>query len=164
MKLKLSAVMLSAVLLAGCSATPESCDPSVELGLLDKLACQTSGSYQSRVDQKETTLRQEAETNDNLSDAYVETKNQQAATSQKVSSKSAQLKSVTKSVNANKATLAKKQQSVAQLKQQIAQTQKQIAAIKASTSLSSSEKEKQLKELQSILSQKEQEAAAAAGF
>ena len=40
------------VLLTGCSATPQSCDPSVDPGFFSKMGCIASGSYAKRVEEK----------------------------------------------------------------------------------------------------------------
>lgn len=162
--LKLMIVLCSSSVLAACSATPEECDPSVELNVFSKAACQFSGSYQQRVDQRETTLKEESKTTDELNEAYVDVKNQQVATQRKVSKKSVQLSNINKSVSANKSTIAQKKHDVTQLNQQIAEIKKQIENVKANPSLSSVEKEKELQRLQTILSTREAAAAAAAGF
>ena len=154
---KLAAVLFVPFALAGCSATPEECDPSVELNVFSKAACEFSGSYQKRIDQKDSVLRAEQEVNDALSDEYTTVKNQQSKTRQNVSNQSAQLNKLNKAANTNKVKLAQKQQELAKLK-------KQISAVKNSQTLTPEAKAKELQRLQSILSEREAAAAAAAGL
>ncbi|WDU49003.1 hypothetical protein KNO34_05795 [Taylorella equigenitalis] len=45
--------------LTACQATPESCDPSRELGYFDKLGCSLNGGYDKRIEQKEVKLQNE---------------------------------------------------------------------------------------------------------
>ncbi|MGN1281834.1 MAG: hypothetical protein ACI4UM_08045 [Succinivibrio sp.] len=50
---KIVAVAVLSVLLTACTMTPEQCDPSIsDPGMLDKLGCVVSGSYEKRVDSK----------------------------------------------------------------------------------------------------------------
>ena len=46
------AVIGAFFVLTGCSATPQSCDPSVDPGFFSKMGCIASGSYAKRVDEK----------------------------------------------------------------------------------------------------------------
>lgn len=154
---KVATVLLIPLALAGCSATPEECDPSVELNVFSKAACEFSGSYQKRIDQKDSALRAEQEVNDTLSDEYTTVKEQQSKTRQSVSNKSSQLNKLNKTADANKAKLAQKQQELMKLK-------KQISSVKNSTTLTPEAKAKELQRLQSILSEREAAAAAAAGL
>lgn len=138
--IKIITVLSLSFLLAACTATPEECDPSVELNVFSKAACQFSGSYQQRVDEKEITLNAENQKQGELNKGYAKVKKQQSAVHKKVANQSAKLN---------------------QLKQEIAKTKKQIEKVKNNPSLSVAEKEKELQRLQSILSAREAEAEAA---
>ncbi len=52
--LKLSLLVASLTVLTACSVTPEQCDPSVESSVWNKMACTTSGSYESSCQRKRT--------------------------------------------------------------------------------------------------------------
>lgn len=155
--IKLTTILLVPLVLANCSATPEECDPSIELNVFSKAACEFSGSYQKRIDQKDATLRSEQKANSTLGDEYATIKKQQSKTRQNISNQSAQLNKLNKAANTNKAKLAQKQQELVELK-------KQIAAVKNSQTLTPEAKAKELQRLQSILAEREAAAAAAAGF
>lgn len=64
--IKLLSVLSAGLLLAACSATPEECDPNVEQSIWGKMACVNSGSYETRVQRKESELSQEQVKNADL--------------------------------------------------------------------------------------------------
>ncbi|WP_314722787.1 hypothetical protein [Haemophilus pittmaniae] len=90
--IKLLSVLSAGLLLAACSATPEECDPNVEQSIWGKMACVNSGSYETRVQRKESELSQEQ-----VKNADLQAKNKRA---QEVKNKSA------KQLNQKKAALA----------------------------------------------------------
>lgn len=90
--IKLLSVLSSGLLLAACSATPEECDPNVEQSIWGKMACVNSGSYETRVQRKESELSQEQ-----VKNADLQAKNKRA---QEAKNKSA------KQLNQKKAALA----------------------------------------------------------
>ena len=57
--IKLFTALSACALLVACSATPEECDPNVEQSIWGKMACVNSGSYDTRVQRKESELSQE---------------------------------------------------------------------------------------------------------
>ncbi len=90
--IKLLSVLSAGLLLAACSATPEECDPNVEQSIWGKMACVNSGSYETRVQRKESELSQEQ-----VKNADLQAKNKRA---QEAKNKSA------KQLNHKKAALA----------------------------------------------------------
>ena len=90
--IKLLSVLYAGLLLAACSATPEECDPNVEQSIWGKMACVNSGSYETRVQRKESELSQEQ-----VKNADLQAKNKRA---QEAKNKSA------KQLNQKKAALA----------------------------------------------------------
>ncbi|STO93835.1 Uncharacterised protein [Haemophilus pittmaniae] len=90
--IKLLSVLSAGLLLAACSATPEECDPNVEQSIWGKMACVNSGSYETRVQRKESELSQEQ-----VKNADLQAKNKRA---QEAKNKSA------KQLNQKKAALA----------------------------------------------------------
>ena len=56
--IKLLTALSATALLASCSATPEECNPNVEQSIWGKMACVNSGSYDARVQRKESELSQ----------------------------------------------------------------------------------------------------------
>ena len=90
--IKLFTALSACALLVACSATPEECDPNVEQSIWGKMACVNSGSYDTRVQRKESELSQEQAKN-----ADLQAKNKRA---QEEKNKS------TKQLNQKKAALA----------------------------------------------------------
>ena len=90
--IKLLSVLSAGLLLAACSATPEECDPNVEQSIWGKMACVNAGSYETRVQRKESELSQEQ-----VKNADLQAKNKRA---QEAKNKSA------KQLNQKKAALA----------------------------------------------------------
>ena len=64
--IKLFTALSACALLVACSATPEECDPNVEQSIWGKMACVNSGSYDARVQRKESELSQEQAKNADL--------------------------------------------------------------------------------------------------
>ena len=64
--IKLFTALSACALLVACSATPEECDPNVEQSIWGKMACVNSGSYDTRVQRKESELSQEQAKNADL--------------------------------------------------------------------------------------------------
>ena len=56
--LRLVEILLPAMLLTACTATPEECDPTRDPGFFNKIGCTFSGSYSERVEQKKVAVEQ----------------------------------------------------------------------------------------------------------
>ncbi|OCG23395.1 hypothetical protein A9G28_01735 [Gilliamella sp. Fer1-1] len=79
------------IFLAGCSTTPEQCDPTnTNIGIMDKISCNYSGNYQARIDQKKQTLENEVRANQQFKEIYATIEKQKNDTSLSVKQKQAQ--------------------------------------------------------------------------
>ncbi|OCG20994.1 hypothetical protein A9G11_08635 [Gilliamella sp. wkB108] len=80
------------ILLAGCSTTPEQCDPTnTNIGIVDKISCNYSGNYQARIDQKKQILDNETRANQQFKEIYATIEKQKNDTSLSVKQKQAQM-------------------------------------------------------------------------
>ena len=83
--------ILSLALLAGCSTTPEQCDPkNTNIGIMDKISCNYSGNYQARIDQKKQILENEQRANQQFKEIYANIEKQKNDTTLRVKKKQAQ--------------------------------------------------------------------------
>lgn len=72
--------LLGAFVLAGCTTTPEKCDPSIsDPSFLDKLGCVASGSYEKRVNAKSQEIKDLAAQQKELSKSVIELEKQRSA-------------------------------------------------------------------------------------
>ncbi|NUF27807.1 hypothetical protein GA0061081_10550 [Gilliamella bombicola] len=79
------------IFLAGCSTTPEQCDPTnTNIGIMDKISCNYSGNYQARIDQKKQILENEVRANQQFKEIYATIEKQKNATSLSIKQKQAQ--------------------------------------------------------------------------
>ncbi|OCG78338.1 hypothetical protein A9G42_02655 [Gilliamella sp. Nev6-6] len=79
------------IFLAGCSTTPEQCDPTnANIGIMDKISCNYSGNYQARIDQKKQILENEVRANQQFKEIYAAIEKQKNDTSLSVKQKQAQ--------------------------------------------------------------------------
>ena len=83
--------LLSLVSLVGCSTTPEQCDPrNTNLGIMDKISCNYSGNYQTRIDQKKQILENEQKANQQFKEIYANIEKQKNDTTLSLKQKQAQ--------------------------------------------------------------------------
>ncbi|OCG33234.1 hypothetical protein A9G29_04755 [Gilliamella sp. Fer2-1] len=79
------------IFLAGCSTTPEQCDPTnTNIGIMDKISCNYSGNYQARIDQKKQILENEVRANQQFKEIYATIEKQKNDTSLSVKQKQVQ--------------------------------------------------------------------------
>ena len=135
--LKTAALLGAAVLLSACTNTPEECDPSVELNMFSKAACQFSGSYDKRIEQKEKLVLDAKTENAKFNKIYADIKAQQAKLDQSVGKLTAELKQKAKGRQ--------------DLQAEIAEVEKQMKAVNNSGG-SEMEKQAELEQLQRKLS------------
>lgn len=153
--IKLTLFAILSAYLTACSATPEECDPAVELSVFGKAACSFSGSYDKRIEQKEKILLDEKATSKELNSIYSQIKAQQNAVNQSAAQKKAQLAKLNKSVNSLTADLKKKAAGKSGLMKQINEVEQQLKNVNNS-SASEAEKQLELQKLQSKLSSLQQ--------
>ncbi|MDF7671026.1 hypothetical protein PT276_07455 [Orbaceae bacterium ESL0721] len=92
--------LLPLVFLAGCSTTPEQCDPSnTNIGIMDKISCNYSGNYQTRIDQKKQIIVDEQQANAQFKAIYASIEKQKNDSALSVSQKQAEQKKLKASLN-----------------------------------------------------------------
>ena len=150
--IKLTLIVATSLLtLSACTNTPEECDPSIELNVFSKASCKMSGSYDKRIEQKETILIDEKATNKELNAIYAQIQQQQKTVNASKAQKKAQLAKLNKSVNALTANLKQKAAGKSGLLKQIAEVEQQMQAVNNSTG-SEMDKQLEIQRLQSKLS------------
>jgi hypothetical protein len=99
--LKASVVLSLSVVLAGCVVDKAGCDPKAvrDSGLMTKMNCQFSGSYDARAVDQEEVLRQKREANASLRQALRDLDGANDLAKLDISARKAKLDSVTKSVD-----------------------------------------------------------------
>ncbi|OCG13629.1 hypothetical protein A9G24_07695 [Gilliamella sp. App6-5] len=91
MKKKYILLLSPFIFLAGCSTTPEQCDPTnTNIGIMDKISCNYSGNYQARIDQKKQILEDEVRANQQFKEIYATIEKQKNATALSIKQKKAQ--------------------------------------------------------------------------
>ncbi|MWP62345.1 hypothetical protein [Gilliamella sp. Pas-s25] len=91
MKKKYLLLLSPFIFLAGCSTTPEQCDPTnTNIGIMDKISCNYSGNYQARIDNKKQILEDEVRANQQFKEIYATIEKQKKATSLSIKQKKAQ--------------------------------------------------------------------------
>lgn len=161
-KLAFFSLPISVLLLAGCSATPDECDPSKELSFIQKMACTNSGSYEQRIDAKNSELRGELAHNATLSSELQIVRTEHQNVRRNVANKQNQVINVNSSINKVKSQTAAKQRTIVNANAEISSIKNKIAKLNAQPASDANMKE--LERLKALLIQREKEAAAAAGF
>ena len=149
--LKTTALLGATVLLSACTNTPEECDPSVELNMFSKAACQFSGSYDKRIEQKEKLVLDAKKENAKFNKIYADIKAQQKSVTQSIAQKKAQQAKLNQSVDKLTAELKQKAKGRQDLQAEIAEVEKQMKAVNSSGG-SEMEKQAELEQLQRKLS------------
>ncbi|WP_085247205.1 hypothetical protein [Gilliamella mensalis] len=91
MKKKYLLLLSPLIFVAGCSTTPEQCDPTnTNIGIMDKISCNYSGNYQARIDQKKQILENEVRANQQFKEIYAIIEKQKNDTSLSIKQKQAQ--------------------------------------------------------------------------
>ena len=68
--LKSLLILVPALVLTACTATPEECDPTRDPGFFNKIGCVFSGSYSQRVEQKKVEIEQLRQEQKDVLEAY----------------------------------------------------------------------------------------------
>lgn len=99
--IRATVVLSLSVVLAGCAVDKAGCDPKAvrDSGLMTKMNCQFSGSYDARAADQDEVLRQKREENANLRQAFRELDSANELVKLDVAARKAKLDSVTKSVD-----------------------------------------------------------------
>ncbi len=130
---RLMMIVSSLVLLSGCAVDKAGCDPSAvrDSGLLTKMNCQFSGSYDARAKDLDSDLNAKKELNASLKQALATLENSSALVSQDLVARQNQLAAVNRSVsallaqvNAGKAQSAAVKQQAEVVRARLAQLQR----------------------------------------
>ncbi|MCK3654935.1 hypothetical protein A4G19_03870 [Pasteurellaceae bacterium Macca] len=139
-----------ALILTACTTTPQQCDPSKQLGMLDKLSCTMSHSYDQRITDKEQDIAYEQQRNAHAQADYAKTQSQQSALNKTISQKQAQQQKISQNTKALQQQVGKKQQQKQATMQEIKRIEKQISAVKSSGK-SAAQQQSEIKALESRL-------------
>lgn len=99
--LRASVILSLSVLLAGCAVDKAGCDPKAvrDSGLMTKMNCQFSGSYDARAADQDEVLRQKREANASLRQALRDLDSANDLVKLDISARKATLDNITKSVD-----------------------------------------------------------------
>lgn len=160
MNLKLYAAVgaASALMLSGCTTTPQECDPSQDQGFFGKIGCVVSGSYEARIDERQQRVAELKAENERLNQLARDLFAQDALVKADISEQNRMLDHARSELYAVESSLAKKQALSADLQEQIDEAKAQIDAIKQGNNMSQGQaaivkKQKQIEELNATLEQ-----------
>lgn len=119
-------ILLTSIVLTGCVTSPQDCDlHAQDPSFITKLSCATSGGYRQQVDQKEQQVRLSQYENESAKQQQAYTQNRQQNVNQKLADEQARLNAVRSDLS----------QTLAQLK---------------SSKIKSSERQKEIQQLQDL--------------
>lgn len=145
--IKLFTALSACALLVACSATPEECDPNVEQSIWGKMACVNSGSYDTRVQRKESELSQEQAKNADLQAKNKRAQEAKNKSTKQLNQKKAALANLNKELQNDAALLKQKAQGNSDLLAKIQDVEQQMKQVNTS-STSDEAKAKELQTLQ----------------
>lgn len=147
---KLKLVIPTTILLSACSATPEQCDPSLELSVFQKMACVNSGSYDDRISQREQTLSNEQARSQELQSKNETAKAQNQHSQQQVNTKKTELNKLNQGLQKETDELKRKAANNQQVRDEINSIEQQMNQVNSSGA-SDVVKQQELKKLQEKL-------------
>jgi chromosome segregation ATPase len=129
-------ILLTSIVLTGCVTSPQDCDlHAQDPSFITKLSCATSGGYRQQVDQKEQQVRLSQYENESAKQQQAYTQNRQQNVNQKLADEQARLNAVRSDLS----------QTLAQLK---------------SSKIKSSERQKEIQQLQDLQRQSQHASSA----
>ena len=129
-------LLLATIVLTGCTTSPQDCDlHAQDPSFITKLSCATSGGYRQQVDQKEQQVRLSQYENESAKQQQAYTQNRQQNVNQKLADEQARLNAVRSDLS----------QTLAQLK---------------SSKIKSSERQKEIQQLQDLQRQSQHASSA----
>ena len=142
-----------ALMVTGCTSTPEECDPSQDPGFFNKMGCTFSGSYNERIQQKEQQVADLKAENERLNQLARDIFDKDTLLKANVGEKVRLLDKATAEINAVEASLAKKRALSSDLQDQIDDMRAKIDKAKKSSGaqLTIKQKQKQIEELEAQL-------------
>jgi chromosome segregation ATPase len=126
-------VLSLTVILGGCAVDKAGCDPKAvrDSGLMTKMNCQFSGSYDARAADQDEVLRQKREENANLRQAFRELDSANDLVKLDISARKAKLDSITKSVDSYLQQIKTSSVTNASLQARVAKAQAMTDSIKS---------------------------------
>ena len=131
--IKLFTALSACALLVACSATPEECDPNVEQSIWGKMACVNSGSYDTRVQRKESELSQEQAKNADLQAKNKRAQEAKNKSTKQLNQKKAALANLNKELQNDAALLKQKAQGNSDLLAKIQDVEQQMKQVNTSS-------------------------------
>ncbi|OCG78111.1 hypothetical protein [Gilliamella sp. Occ4-3] len=153
MKKKYLLLLSPFIFLVGCSTTPEQCDPTnTNIGIMDKISCNYSGNYQTRIDQKKQILENEVRANQQFKEIYAVIEKQKNDTSLSIKQKQAQQQKLKTDLTKLTDEVKQKAQGRDDLQSQVRDIEQQLKKVNNSGS-SELEKQVELEKLNKKLQQ-----------
>ncbi|OCG42719.1 hypothetical protein [Gilliamella sp. Bif1-4] len=153
MKKKYLLLLSPFIFLVGCSTTPEQCDPTnTNIGIMDKISCNYSGNYQTRIDQKKQILENEVRANQQFKEIYAVIEKQKNDTSLSIKQKQAQRQKLKTDLTKLTDEVKQKAQGRDDLQSQVRDIEQQLKKVNNSGS-SELEKQVELEKLNKKLQQ-----------
>lgn len=144
-------ILLGMLGLTGCQTTPESCDPAnSNIGFFDKMSCNMSGHYQTRIDDKKQILLDEQAINAQFKEIYASIEQQKNDSTLSVKQKQAQQQQLQNELSKLTREIKSKSQSRQDIQKQIDEIDKQLKTVNNSNG-SQAEKQVELTRLTSKL-------------
>ena len=145
--IKLLTALSATALLASCSATPEECNPNVEQSIWGKMACVNSGSYDARVQRKESELSQEQAKNTELLAKNKHAQEAKNKSAKQLNQKKVALANLNKDLQNNAALLKQNAKGNSEVLAKIQEVEQQMSQVNTSDA-SDEAKAKELQALQ----------------
>ena len=129
--------LLAALVLTGCTTSPQDCDlHAQDPSFITKLSCATSGGYRQQVDQKEQQVRLSQYQNESARQQQDYTQNRQQTLNQKLADEQARLNAVRADLSQTLAKLKSSQIQSRERQQEIAKLQELQRQSQTATSAS----------------------------
>ncbi|MEI9533538.1 hypothetical protein [Moellerella wisconsensis] len=148
MKLLSIFILSSVLLLAGCVTNPADCDPTTgDVSLLTKFNCNYSGTYDSRIEQKQAIFDNEKALNSEFKAIYAAIEHEKAQSNASVKSKQKSQTSLNNSVNNLLGQIKQKTKGRADIQKQISNIENKMQETQNNPSKSVMEKQLELESL-----------------
>ncbi len=143
------------LVLTGCNATPQNCDPSTDPGFFSKMSCIASGSYEKRVEEKKQHVADLRSLLSSLSKETQELYASDTLVKEERAAAQSRLDRIDEDLNALKSKIDKQQGQSSKLSKQIESAQTQSKTVRnlpvnASVLEKKTEKQKLQKELDDL--------------
>ena len=159
--IRATVVLSLSVVLAGCAVDKAGCDPKAvrDSGLMTKMNCQFSGSYDARAADQDEVLRQKREANASLRQALRDLDSANDLVKLDVAARKAKLDSVTKSVDSYLQQIKASTATNASLQARVAKAQAMADSIKSTPPSDVAGAMKKIEDMQAQITALEKEKA-----